>query len=114
MSEPWFDPNHYGWIPGTAFGVAAGLWGGAVGLLAPRGRARGVVLGLTWLFMACAVILLAAALVAWRDGQPYGVWYGLGLPGAIGLAVLGGNIPNVLRAYRSAELRQMEARDLSL
>lgn len=114
MNAPWFDPNLYAWIPGTVFGVSAGLWGTSVGLLARRGRARGLVLGAAWLLVACSAALLVIALVAWRTGQPYGVWYGLGLPGLIGLIVLGSNIPTARRAYRDAEQRQMEARDLSL
>jgi hypothetical protein len=46
MTEPWFDPNLYAWIPGTALGIAGGVLGSLGGVLAPRGRARGVVLGL--------------------------------------------------------------------
>lgn len=114
MIEPWFDPARYAWIPGTVLGVSAGLWGTTVGLFAPRGRARGAILGVGWLLIACSAVLLGAGVVAWGAGQPYGVWYGLGLAGAIGLAALGGNIPNVRRAYREAERRRMEARDLPL
>ena len=46
------------------------------------------------------------------DGQPYGVWYGLGLPGALGLIVLGGLMPGVRRQYRQAEQRRLTATDL--
>ena len=44
MIQPWFDPNQYAWIPGTAYGVIAGLMGAMVGWLVPRGRARGFIL----------------------------------------------------------------------
>ena len=114
MNAPWFDPNFYAWIPGTVFGVTAGLWGMSVGLLAPRGRARGLVLGTAWLLVACSAVLLVAGLIAWHTGQPYGIWYGLALPGVIGLVVLGGNLPTARRAYQDAEQRRMEAQDLSL
>jgi hypothetical protein len=114
MSEPWFDANHYAWIPGTVFGVVAGLYGSCAGVLAPRGRAKGPILGAAWLLLACAVALLALALVAWFDGQPYGVWYGLGLPGVIGLIVVGSLMPTISGRYREAERRRLEAQDLSL
>src|SRR5208282_6233215 len=40
------------------------------------------------------------------------VWYALILPGCIGLAVLGPLPPVAIMAYRQAELRKMQARDL--
>lgn len=114
MNATWFDPNLYGWIPGTVFGLAAGAWGASVGLFARRGRGRGLILGAAWLLVACSAALLVVGVFAWQSGQPYGVWYGLGLPGVIGLVVLGGNIPTARRAYQDAERRQLEAHDLSL
>jgi hypothetical protein len=59
-----------------------------------------------------SVVLLIASVVAFAAGQPYGIWYGLGLPGVLGLFVIGGNIPTLLHRYRLAEDRQMSARDL--
>jgi hypothetical protein len=46
-------------------------------------------------------------------GQPYGVWYGLGLAGLIGVIVIGANLPVMFMAYRGAERRRVEAQDLS-
>jgi hypothetical protein len=112
MTEPWFDPNLYSWIPGTLLGVAGGTLGGVAGALAPRGKARSLVLGL---FAAAALVsfaLLVTGLVALLVGQPYGVWYGLGLPGLIG-SVLFVTLFPVLRArYREAETRRIHAADL--
>jgi hypothetical protein len=112
MNEPWFNPNLYAWIPGTMLGVLGGTWGALVGTLAPRGKAKRLVLASGWFLVAASAILLIAAVVALLAGQPYGVWYGLGLAGLIGLIVIGVNIPNVIRAYRMAEDRQMSAREL--
>jgi MFS family permease len=113
MSDPWFNENLYSWIPGTALGVLGGLWGGLIGTLAPRGRARGLVLGGMWALLIASAVLLALGLIALWTGQPYGVWYGLGLAGAIGLVVIGVNMPNVYRVYRAAEERKLAARDLT-
>jgi hypothetical protein len=113
MSEPWFDPNSYSWIPGTALGVLGGLWGCLVGILAPRGRARGFVLGFTWALLLLSAGLLALGVVALIAGQPYGVWYGFGLAGLIGLVVIGANTFTVHWAYRQAEARKLAARDLT-
>jgi hypothetical protein len=51
-------------------------------------------------------------LVALLSGQPYGVWYGLLMGGAIGLVVLGSISPMAVMAYRQAEARKMQAEDL--
>jgi peptidoglycan/LPS O-acetylase OafA/YrhL len=112
MSEPWFDPNLYAWIPGTLIGVLGGLWGALVGTLAPRGKARGLVLGSLAVLLLAGVACLAAGVAALISGQPYGVWYGLLLAGVLGVVVLGSLSPLALNAYRQAEARRLEARDL--
>lgn len=55
--------------------------------------------------------MAAAAVVAFVTGQPYGVWYALGLPAIIGLVVFGGLTPMVGRRYQEAEQRRMAAMD---
>jgi biotin transporter BioY len=112
MMQPWFDVNHYAWIPGTAYGVAAGLLAGLVGWLAPRGRARNFVVRAWFALWTAAVVLLAAGIVALAVNQPWGVWYALLLPGAVGTLVVGANSYVVLKAYRLVEERRLEAKDL--
>lgn len=112
MSEAWFNPTLYAWIPGTLLGTVGGTVGGLAGWLAPRGRARGLVMGLAWFLFAASTIMLALGIVAYLGGQPYGVWYGLGLAGLIGVVAIGCNIPAIRNAYRRAEERQMRAHDL--
>jgi hypothetical protein len=113
MVEAWFDANHWAWLPGTLLGVLGGCWGAAVGVLGPRGKGRAGVLAAGWLLLAASAVLLTAGVVALVTGQPYGVWYGLGLAGVIGVIVLGVNLPVAVMAYRAAEERRMTARDLS-
>ncbi|MBZ5617338.1 MAG: hypothetical protein LAQ69_01205 [Acidobacteriia bacterium] len=112
MTQPWFDPNHYAWIPGTAYGVIAGLMGGLVGWLVPRGRAREFILRSWFTLWVVAIALLIAGTVALIDGQPWGVWYGLLLPGAIGTLVVGANSLLILKTYRAVEERRLAAKDL--
>jgi hypothetical protein len=112
MNEPWFDAIHYAWIPGTLLGVLAGLWGSLLGMLGPRGKAKSLVLGGLGLLLTAAAICLIAGVLALLNHQPYGVWYGLLLPGVIGLFVMGPLTPVALTAYRQAELRSIQARDL--
>jgi hypothetical protein len=112
MSEPWFDPNTYAWIPGTLLGVSAGLWGALMGSLAPRGRGKPLILGSLVALLAAAVVLLILGVVALISGQPYGVWYGFLLAGFIGVVVLGSLSPLAVIAYRQAEARKMQAQDL--
>lgn len=112
MTEPWFDPNRYAWVFGTALGVAGGILGSLAGTLAPRGKAKPLVMGLfVTALLACAAMLVAGVVALFQQ-QPYGVWYGLGLPGLLGLFVLGALFPVVQQRYREAEQRRLSARDL--
>ncbi|MBK9114436.1 MAG: hypothetical protein IPM22_02015 [Betaproteobacteria bacterium] len=111
MAVPWFDPNLYAFIPGTLLGVVGGTMGALAGTLAPRGRARAFVVGAFAAMLALCAVMLVAAVVALAAGQPYGVWYGLGLPGLIGIVVFGALLPVVLARYREAETRRMGAAD---
>ncbi|HEV3165533.1 MAG TPA: hypothetical protein VGZ22_16015 [Isosphaeraceae bacterium] len=114
MNEPWFNPNLYSWIPGTLLGVFGGTIGGLAGFLAPRGKAKKLVLGLTWGALAYSVLMLAIGIIAYLVGQPYGIWYGFGLAGVIGVGVIGVNIPGIQMAYRRAEERRMRAKDIQV
>ncbi|HEV3257176.1 MAG TPA: hypothetical protein VG013_09875 [Gemmataceae bacterium] len=111
MNEPWFDPM-YAWLPGTLLGVIAGSLGGLAGWLGPKGKAKALVLGGFWVLFGVSAVMLVAGLAGYFSGQPYGVWYGLGLAGLIGVLVLGLNAPQLFRWYRQAEERRMSARDL--
>ncbi|MBM4067540.1 MAG: hypothetical protein FJ271_01140 [Planctomycetes bacterium] len=112
MNEPWFDPS-YAWLPGAMLGVLGGLAGGLAGWLAPQGKARAAVLTLWWLLLAASGVLLAGGVAGYLAGQPYAVWYGMGLTGLIGVLVLGINLPIIIIRYRQAEARRMQARDLT-
>jgi hypothetical protein len=112
MTEPWFDPRLYAWIPGTVLGVVGGILGSLSGTLAPRGKARALVLGLFSLVLCATVLLLIAGLFAFFAGQPYGVWYGLLLPGFLGTVVFGVLVPVILKRYREAEERRLTAHDI--
>jgi hypothetical protein len=112
MIEPWFDPVRYAWVAGTLLGVLCGLEGTLAGLCAPRGKCKGLVLGVHFGMLAFAVVLLAAGIAAYFARQPYGVWYGLGFPGLLGLVIVGSLTPVVLKAYRMADLRKSLAKDL--
>lgn len=111
MNEPWFDPIRWAWLPGTLLGVIGGMWGALAGTLAPQGKARSLVLGVGALLWVISMVLLAAGLTALFTGQPYGVWYGLGLAGLIGTIVLGPLLPVARKRYREAEERRMQAED---
>jgi hypothetical protein len=80
--------------------------------LAPRGKAKALVLGTLGVLLTASAICLILGIVALVQGQPYGVWYGLLLAGVIGVVVLGSLAPRAVMTYRQAELRKMQARDL--
>ena len=112
MTQAWFDPNVYAWIPGTIYGTATGVLGAVVGWLAWHGRARSFVLTTWKALWAVALALLAVGLYALVKGQPWGIWYGFLLPGVIGATAVGANFFTILKRYRDAEQRRFAARDL--
>jgi hypothetical protein len=112
MTEPWFNPSMYAWIPGTLVGMAGGLDGTLIGLCAPKGKCKRLVIGLHLAVLGACSLLLVAGVVALVMGQPYGIWYSLGLPGLLGIVVFGGLTPMVHRRYVEAEMRKSVAQDL--
>lgn len=106
---PWFNPNLLGaWI-GGGVGVFGGIYGSMVGVLAPRGSAKALVYTVHWTAMLLGAALLCTGVIALAVGQPYGVWYGLGLPGLILTGILLGLTPVLNARYREAEHRKLEA-----
>ena len=112
MSEPWYDPNLWSWLPGTCIGVLGGLWGTAAGVLGPRGKGKGLIWGGFVGLLACGAAMFVAGIYAVATGQPYGVWYGLLFPGVLAIMVIG-PLGFVMRmAARRAEERRMQAQEL--
>jgi hypothetical protein len=94
MNTPWFDPS-LAWIPGTTLGITAGLFGAIFGILMTLSRLKKRLIGMNFiriayvLIVGSAAIMLVAACIAYSSGQPYGIRYGLGLAGLVGVSVLG-------------------------
>lgn len=113
MNDPWFNPILYAWIPGTVYGSLLGMVGGGLcGTLAQAGRARKLVMAILVFFLAAGVALLGFGLAALVLGQPYGIWYGLLMPGILGAILLPIMIRQIRSCYRQAEERRMQAVDL--
>jgi hypothetical protein len=112
MTEPWFNPNMYAWMPGTLLGVAGGIEGTLTGLCAPRGKCKTLVLGMHVAILGACSLLLVAGVVALVTGQPYGIWYSLGLPGLLGVVIFGALTPVLHKRYMEAEMRKSMAQDL--
>ena len=106
------DGNLYGAIGGAVLGVVGGGIGAAAGVLAPRGKGRGLVLGAMAAVFVAGNVVLAMGVIAMMRGQPYHVWYPLTLCGGIVSLVIGPLLPVVNMRYRQAEARRMEAEGL--
>ena len=114
MAAPWFDENLMTWwgvIGGGGGGSLVGLWGTLVGILAPRGKGRAVLIPIGWCFVAAGVLSLAFGLYALAVGQPWGIWYGPVLVGGVITFVVGSLIPVVYKRYAEAEARRVQAED---
>jgi hypothetical protein len=113
MAEPWINPDvfgpYFGGIGGSLGGVFCGTWGAAVGLLAPRGKAKTLIVGFGWFILAVGVGALGLGLVALVAGQPYGIWYAPLLAGFVVTVVTGILLPMVYLRYHQADLRKLQA-----
>jgi hypothetical protein len=113
MADPWFDPNTFGAYAGAILGggggTLAGVWGAMAGVLAPKGKARALVLGLGVAIAVSGAILAGVGLYAWIVGQPYGIWYPMLLSGSVVMIVCGCLVPVVRKRYAEAEARQIAA-----
>ncbi len=114
MTE-WFSPQEAGRLGGLLGAVVGGVGGGVlgpmIGLLAPRGKCKALVLALQVGFAAVGAALLAAGLYALAVGQPAHVYGPLVLVGLIGAVVIGGLLPVTLYAYRLGERRRLAAEE---
>ena len=68
------------------------------GSLARRGKGKSWLLPLYVAVTIVCAVLLVAGVIALVTGQPYGVWYGLGLPGLLGVSCLRLALFGVVRA----------------
>jgi hypothetical protein len=114
MTE-WWTSSQGGWIGGlggSGIGLLGALLGCLAGICAPRGKLKGLVLGLAGGLVALGLVCLVTGIAALILRQPYHVWYPLALAGFILTFVCGGLLPVLLLRYRQAEARRMQAQDL--
>jgi len=98
-----------GAIGGGGGGALAGIFGGLMGYLAPRGIGRTPMLGAHAALITCGVVALITGIVALAAGQPYHVYFPLLLGGGIVTIVMGSLFPVARLRYRQAEQRKFDA-----
>lgn len=114
--EPWFAPELaglVGGIGGATVGVLFGGVGGGLGsMLASRGTHRTLVLGYFATWGVLGLIGLITGIVALVGDQPYHVYYPFLLLGGMCTLLSAVLYPVMLRQYRMAEERRMDAEQL--
>lgn len=113
MNEPWFDTGFWGGIAGASVGTVGGLFGALCGVFAPRGVGRTFILGGLILIFATGIAALIAGVIAIIVQQPFFVIYTLILLGGLQTVVFTPLFFVIRNVYVVAELRRMEARDLT-
>lgn len=114
-SPAWWDERSAGLIGGWlggGVGILGGVFGSLVGYCATRGKARSAVLSVQLAAIGLGLSLMLAALVALMLGQPFHVWFPLGLPGLITALVMAPLYPVVKARYQEAEQRKLAAAEL--
>lgn len=102
MESTWYDPDTLAWLPGVVMGITAAVLGVLTSKHAPSASHPTLILGGWLLFKTAAVLLTIVGIVAAWTEQPYGIWYGLMLPGLIGIAVAYIVLPGIRRRYAGA------------
>jgi hypothetical protein len=110
-SDSWWSPQQSGLIGGIG-GSIIGCFGGLIGWLVSKGKARKFVLAATAIFIVLGILLTIAGLAAAILKQPYSVWYALLLPGVILVLVFSLNLHSIQRRYDELEIRRMTSIDV--
>lgn len=114
MNEPWLHPGMIGGILGSTIGILGAITGTLGGVLAPKGKAKKLVLGVELSAIALSLILLVIGIVAYLADQPRDLWYTFGYVGLLGTVLFGTGFVVILKRYRHAELRKSMSEDLTL
>ncbi len=109
-SGQWFSNRNASLFGGIGGGLI-GLWGGLIGVLAGRGKARGLVLASANALMAIGIASLIGGVVALASAQPYAVFYPLLLIGIILVFVMGRLRRSLTARYEELELKRMQSMD---
>lgn len=112
--NPWWSSETAVWfgiIGGGVGGPLIGSLGAAMGILAPRGKCKGFIVGTQSAFAGIGALLLLGGIVAVIAGQPYHVYYPALITGFVAAAVMGGLLPVTLARYRQAEKRKLDAEE---
>jgi len=114
-TAPWISEKagiYIGSFGGADIGTFGGIMGAMAGLLAPRGQARGLVIGSFLTIGVLGLISLLFAGTAYVMGQPSFVYSPFGLLGAVAAGVCLPLVPVLKKRYDQAEQRQIDAQSL--
>jgi|SRR5262249_54019760 len=112
MAAPWFDPNEFTrWDNAISEGLSLiiCLFGALVFFLVSRGVGRKWVLGVFYVFIAIGVLELLVGIYALCAGQPWEIWFGPFLSGALKSVILPPLAVLLRFLYRLTEGRRLEA-----
>ena len=94
MNEPWIsNVGLVGGILGSMLGILGAVVGTLAGVLAPKGKAKRLVMGVEIFAIVLSLTLLIIGIVAYLSRQPRDVWYVFGYPGLLCTVLFGIGVP---------------------
>jgi hypothetical protein len=109
-AEGWWSPEAGSWIGGIG-GSAIGCFGGLLGWLGGRGKARRFVLAGFKCAIAFGIICSIATVIAFATKQSFYIWQPLLIFGTICTSVFGAILPSAQKRYDELEIRRMTSID---
>ena len=109
---PWFtNPGLIGGILGSVVGLLGAAVGVGMGICAPRGIGKNILLRGQLAIVFLGFVILTAGIIALSTGQPYAVWYPLVLAGCLMSFLFAALYPVARNVYRQAEHRKLNAEE---
>jgi hypothetical protein len=106
----WWSENEAPWVGGIG-GPVIGCFGGLLGWLSGKGKARRLVLAIWKFWIMAGILFLIAAVIALVTGQPFYVSMPLLIFGIVPITVFGILWPTAKKRYDDFEIRRMTSVD---
>ena len=110
MGNAWWSERSAGLVGGIG-GAVFGCFAGLLAFLASKGKARGFVMGGSFVMLGFGLVCAVGAVVALVQRQPYGVWFPLTVFAVLVMLIVPFRLKDFRRSYEHLEMRRIASLD---